>query len=244
MSAQRQAFLPSELHPLSMIRMFWKRKFLIGVMWALGSVIAVGIVWTRPSIYSSEALILVDSQKIPERYVASTVSTDLQDRIATISQDILSSSQLKKIIDDFDLYKEYRKSLVQEEILDKMKKDITINLEKGWSGNRPGAFRIGYQGTDPAVVAQVANRMANLYVEENLKVREVQAEGTSEFMTTQLQGVQEASWRTWKRRLAITRGSISASCRSRRTQSAVTWRGPKWNCRTTGRRSGARKNRA
>jgi polysaccharide biosynthesis transport protein len=67
-----------------------------------------------------------------------------------------------------------------------MRKDITIKLESSGTANRPGAFRIGYQGSEPAVVAQVANRLTNLYVEENLKTRELQAEGTSEFLETQL----------------------------------------------------------
>jgi uncharacterized protein involved in exopolysaccharide biosynthesis len=185
MSAQRPQ-PHSELHPLSIIRMIWKRKLITTLTWLIGSAIAITIVWMLPPIYKSEALILVDSQKIPERFVSSTVSTDIQDRIATITQEILSSSQLKKIIDDYGLYKAIKAKSTEEEILDKMRKDITIQMEKGWTQNRPGAFRVGYQGPDPQIVAQVANRLANLCIEENLRVREVQAEGTSEFMDTQL----------------------------------------------------------
>jgi polysaccharide chain length determinant protein (PEP-CTERM system associated) len=177
---------PAELHPLSLIRMLWKRKLIIGLIWIAGTAVAVAVVWKLPPVYKSEALILVDSQKIPERFVSATVSTDIQDRIATISQQIMSSSQLKKIMDDFGLYKAQRAASTEEEVLDAMRKDITISMEKGWTGNRPGAFRVGYQGPDPQIVAQVANRLANLYIEENLRVREVQAQGTSEFMDTQL----------------------------------------------------------
>jgi succinoglycan biosynthesis transport protein ExoP len=173
-------------HPFSIIRTFWKRKWLVIVVWTLGSAVAGVVVRSLPTIYSSEALVLVDSQKIPERYVASTVSTDVQDRLATISQQILSTTHLRKIIEDFDLYRDDRKRLVEEEVLEKMREHVTIRLEKGWTGNRPGAFRIGFQGPNPATVSQVANRLAGLYIEENLRVREVQAEGTSEFITTQL----------------------------------------------------------
>jgi polysaccharide biosynthesis transport protein len=179
--------LLAALVPLSIARMLWKRKWPILIFWVLIACSSAVIVRKLPTLYSAEALILVDAQKIPEKFVTSTVSTDVQDRLASISQQILSSTRLKKIIDDFDLYREERKSLVQEEILEKMRNDISIRLERGWIGNRPGAFRIGYQGPDPAVVAQVANRIANLYIEENLKTREVQAEGTSEFIDTQLQ---------------------------------------------------------
>lgn len=167
--------------------MLWKRKLLILICWITVSLTLGAVVYKLPTLYAAEALILVDAQKIPEKFVTSTVSTDVQDRLATISQQILSSTRLKKVIDDFDLYREDKKSLVQEEILEMMRKDISIKLEKGWVGNRPGAFRIGYQGPDPAIVAQVANRITNLFIEENLKTREFQAEGTSEFIDTQLQ---------------------------------------------------------
>jgi polysaccharide biosynthesis transport protein len=179
------------LSPLSIARMVWKHKLMIGIL-AVGLALTGGLVVHRlPAIYSSEAIILVDSQKIPEKLVASTVSTDLQDRIQTISQQILSSMQLKKVIEDFDLYHAERKSLFEEEILEKMRGDISIKLEQGWTGNRPGAFRVSYQGPSPAVVAQVTNRLANLYIEENLKTREVQAEGTSEFISTQLEAAKK-----------------------------------------------------
>jgi polysaccharide biosynthesis transport protein len=173
--------------PLSIARMLWKKKFIILAVWVLLSGIGVTVVWRWPAIYISEALILVDSQKIPEKFVSSTVSSDLQDRLATINQQILSSNRLKKIIDDFGLYREERKAKYEEEVLEMMRGDISVRLVKGWIGNRPGAFRVGFQGPDPGITAQVANRIANLYIEENLKTREVQAEGTSEFIDVQLQ---------------------------------------------------------
>ena len=67
-----------------------------------------------------------------------------------------------------------------------MRHDVEVKLEKGWTNSRPGAFRIGYQGPEPNVVAAVVNRLASLNIEENLRVREVQAEGTSQFLEAQL----------------------------------------------------------
>ena len=72
---------------------------------------------------------LIDSQKIPEKFVSATVASDLEDRIATIRQTLLSSGELKKIIDEFGLYKEERKKHFEEEILEMMRKDISITLE-------------------------------------------------------------------------------------------------------------------
>jgi succinoglycan biosynthesis transport protein ExoP len=172
--------------PLSFVRMIWKGKWLLLAVWVLFSIPAAVIVYKLQPTYRAEAAVLVDSQKIPEGYVKSTVNTEVQDRVATISQQILSFNRLQKIITDFSLYREERKGLTPEELVDKMRKDITIKLEHGWTGNRPGAFRIAYSGEDPNSVAQVANRLSVLFVDENLRTREVQAVGTEEFITTQL----------------------------------------------------------
>lgn len=172
--------------PRTVARMLWKQKLLIGILTVVGCAVAMAVVMRLPVVYRAEAMILVDSQKIPEHYVTSTVNTNVQDRLATISQQILSATRLQKIIDTFGLYTKERKSMVQEEIIEKMRKDITIKLEHGWTGGQPGAFHVGYEGENPALITQVANQVANLFIEENLRTRERQAEGTADFIDSQL----------------------------------------------------------
>jgi polysaccharide chain length determinant protein (PEP-CTERM system associated) len=140
-----------------------------------------------PDRYRSETVILVDSQKIPNSLVSTTVNKELQDRIATISKQILGSNNLLKVINDFHLYSDERAHLVQEELIEKMRNDISIKMETGWAKDRPGAFRVTYQGKSASVVAAVATRLGNLFIEENLKSREVEAEGTAEFLRGRLQ---------------------------------------------------------
>src|SRR5262249_44785564 len=152
--------IPPELSILSLLRACWKRKFLLIGTWLFVGGATMLVVHQLPPIYTSEVLILVDPQKIPERFVSSTVQTDIQDRLATISQQMLSAPRLLSIINDFNLYEKERFTMVQEEIILKMRKEIAVKLERGWTGNKPGAFRIGYEGRDPVVVAQVANRIA------------------------------------------------------------------------------------
>lgn len=176
-----------ELSPLSLARMLWKSKVLIGLIWIFLCLLSASVVYTIPAVYKAEAVILVDGQKVPERYVASTVNADVQDRLATISQQILATNRLLKIIDTYHLYQRERSRLSQEEIIEMMRKDTKIALERGWSQERTSAFRISYQGRDPVVVSNVANEIGNLFIEENLRTRENHAEGTSEFIEDQLQ---------------------------------------------------------
>jgi polysaccharide biosynthesis transport protein len=186
MSATRPPVSKPEFPPLSVLRMQWKHRWMVLAITIAGSAASFAIVYRLPAVYRSEALILVDSQKIPERYVSSTVSTELQDRLATISQEILSATRLQKVIDKFGLYRDERKRLVQEEIIELMRKDISITLERGWTRDRPGAFRVGYQGKNPMLVTEVASQLATLFIEEDLETRERQAEGTADFIDSQL----------------------------------------------------------
>ncbi len=176
----------AEFAPLTLVRMVGKHKLGVVLITLVLSAISVGIVMMIPATYRAEALILVESQKIPERYVSSSVGTDLQDRLAAINQYVLSSTNLSQLIADNGLYKEEKKNHVQEEIVEMMKNDIQIKVERGWVGNRPGAFRISYEGKSPVTVADVTNKLAQLYVNKDLQNRSTQARDTESFIESRL----------------------------------------------------------
>lgn len=178
--------------PLSYARMLWKHKALIAVIWVVVS--AIGLVAVRfvPDVYRAESLILVDSQKIPERFVTSTVQVALQDHLATLSQQILSSTQLEKVIEKFNLYPKQRKKMSPEQVIALLRDELSIIPEKGWGGDQSrdksaGAFRVAYEGQSPTVVAGVVNEISGLFIAENLRSRELRAEGTSDFIESQLE---------------------------------------------------------
>src|SRR5271157_1922398 len=159
---------PESGHPafsrLSILRTIGKRKLRIAFAWILFAGIGGAVVHMLPSVYLAEAVVLIDTQKIPEKFVSATVASDLEDRIAGIRQTLLSGDELKKIIDELGLYREARKTQFEEEILDTMRKDISITLEAVGSGSNKHTadFRIGFQGSDPVLVMKVANRLTDL----------------------------------------------------------------------------------
>ena len=151
MTSRTSAPQAPEFSPLSLVRMFWKRKLPILAGWLLLSAAAAVVVWKLPPHYMADALILIDSQKIPERFVASTVSTPVQERITAISQQIMSSTRLKSVIDEFNLYREYKNTAAPEEILEMMRADIKITTEqtRGMAAAKGhlGASRARYRRT-------------------------------------------------------------------------------------------------
>jgi polysaccharide chain length determinant protein (PEP-CTERM system associated) len=172
---------------LSTLRMLWKRRWLALGFWVAATVLSIGLVQRLPSVYRAEAVVLVDSQKIPEDFVSPTVRGDVADRLALISQNIMTSTRLLGIINTFDLYRDEKRHLTEDELLGKMRGDISVNFEKSWTGDRMHAFRLGYEGKNPNTVAEVVNRLAGLYVAENVLTREAQAQGTVDFLRRQLQ---------------------------------------------------------
>jgi len=134
-----------------------------------------------PRIYMASTTILVTPQKVPVEYVRPTVTSKIEDRLHSISQEIMSRTQLEKVISEFNLYAEEAKKLAGEEIIEVMRKNITVTI-----GGKEGYFAISYQGRDPVTVTKVTNRLASLFVEENLKLREQQAQGTTEFLALEL----------------------------------------------------------
>ena len=181
-----------KLGPLSLVRMFWKHKLAFALVWVVTTGAAVVVVMRLPAIYRADTVIMIQTQRIPEKFVASTVNTALQDRLATLSQQILSYNRLLGIIQKYDLYHDERQTHSQEDIIEMMREDIGTEVVENWmskgsrSDSHPSAFRVSYQGVNPTVVALVANELGNAFIDENLSTREGQAQGTTKFLETQL----------------------------------------------------------
>lgn len=138
-----------------------------------------------PDRYKATTTILVDPQKVSEKYVSPTVSSDPGQRLTTITQQVLSATRLQQIIDDMHLYPELRGKMSREEVIELMRKDIAITVKQG-SSSGLSAFTIEYEGRQREQVAQVANQLTASFIEWNVKSREQQAQDTTEFLDAQL----------------------------------------------------------
>jgi succinoglycan biosynthesis transport protein ExoP len=149
---------------------------------ALASVVYITFL---PNQYEATTTILVDPQQVSDQYVNPAVKGALTDRLQTISQEVLSSTRLQEIIDQYHLYPGMEHSMGREQLIEYMRKAITIEVKHA-AGNGPGSFTITYQGSDPTVVAKVANELAGRFISWNLQSAEQVAETTTEFLGGQL----------------------------------------------------------
>jgi polysaccharide chain length determinant protein (PEP-CTERM system associated) len=169
-------------HPEEIGGLLWRRRWFVALPFAICLVAGVFVASRLPDQYRSETLIMVVPQRIPDEYVTPTITGSIHDRLPSISEQILSRSRLERIITDFDLYKAERASGILEDIVQRMRADIDVNLVKDAS-----SFRVSYTSSDPKTAQTVTGRLASLFIEENLRDRETLADGTSEFLESQLE---------------------------------------------------------
>ena len=161
-----------------------RRRWLVLLPFACGLALTPLLAGLMPQRYRSEALLLVIPQQVPDDYVRSTMTQPIGERLPAITDQILSRSRLEQIIQQLELYKEYREREVMEDIVARMRGDVRTSAAAGKDVN---SFRISYVSDDAEKARQVTERLASLYIEQNIKDRENQADSTSQFLTAQLE---------------------------------------------------------
>ncbi len=168
----------------------WSRRKWVATLAFVAPMTAVlSLAIFLPDIYRATATVLVGRPQVSETFVKSSVTSELETRLPTISQEILSRSRLQDMITHFDLYPDFRERASSEEVITRMRRDIQVEQLKEtqqMGGRTTIAVTISYRSSDPETAAEVTNTLASLYIEENLKMRELQASQTAEFLRTQL----------------------------------------------------------
>jgi len=152
----------------------------------------IAVIMSLPSIYQSQATILVESQKIPEDLVKSTVTSVASERIQVIEQRVTTRDNLLAISDKFQLFQN-RPTMSKSDIADTMKQ--RIDIEQGdvkinhSSGNDKFAisFTVSYEDENPELAAKVANELVTSVLNEDVRNRTSRANETSRFLEKEAQ---------------------------------------------------------
>lgn len=177
------------LKPDQIVEIIIRRRWLIMIPLCLSLTLGLFYTLTTPKTYIAATTILIQPQKVPTDYVQSIVTTDIGQRINTISQQILSRTNIEKIINQFGLFQD-RPDMYQEDKVTSMRQRVHVKQQ---STRHQGteAFSVSFTGSNPAMVMKVANTLAGFFMDENLKAREMQAIGTSEFLESELDKIKK-----------------------------------------------------
>jgi succinoglycan biosynthesis transport protein ExoP len=180
----------------SALEIWARRKWIALAAFGAVAVAAASIASALPDLFRATATVLVETEQVSEAFVRPSVTAELETRIQTIRQEIMSRSRLGTLIGQFDLYPEARKKGASfDEIIEQMRRDINLEVrgvDQPIGGRLPmTSFAISFMGRDADLVARVANELASLYVAENTKIREGQAVRAAEFLKSQLADVKK-----------------------------------------------------
>lgn len=164
---------------------------LIAAASVLAVALAVAIFW--PPNFRSTGTILIEQQEVPVDLVRSMVSSYADQRIQVISQRVMTSENLMRIIDRYQLYPDKRRKEPREALLNRMRDDIQFSMisadvvdpRLGRPTKATIAFSVSYDNRSPTLAAKVANEIATLYLNENLQSRRQTADDTATFLTAE-----------------------------------------------------------
>jgi succinoglycan biosynthesis transport protein ExoP len=150
--------------------------------------LAAAFLW--PATYKSMATILIEEQEIPSELVHSTITSYADQRIETIKQQVMSRTTLWKVVEQYNLYPDLRRTNPAEEVVRRFTKDIEVEVISADVVDKRTqhptkatiAFTVAYQSTSPDLAQKVANELTSLFLGQNLKSRERQAQEATSFL--------------------------------------------------------------
>jgi succinoglycan biosynthesis transport protein ExoP len=180
--------------PIETAAGIWRRrKWLLILPFTLLFIVIASLIVALPPLYKATSVVIFGQDDISESYVTSNPSNELEQRLEVVRQSISSRSHLQEVIDEFDLYPDLRKVISAEGVVNRLRKDITIEQQMlrqpQWGQNASFSVSISYQGWEPQLTADVTNALATRFQQQNEDIRTRQASRTAEFLRDQLDEV-------------------------------------------------------
>lgn len=180
-----------KLQLLDFVEMARRRVWLIAIPPFVGLLLGLVASSRVPNVYQSDMLIAIDPQRVPDAYVRSTVVLRADLRMDALSVQVMSRTNLERMITSLNLYPELRGKLPMEDVVALMSRNIEVQLERPRNGPQgpeaPHAFRVRFTHPDPKVAAEVTQELGSLFVQQNIRDRGSIAAATSEFLDRQLE---------------------------------------------------------
>ncbi len=169
--------------------MFRRRRWLILIPALLGAVAGYALSRYLPKKYTSHTLILVEQPTVPDSYVKPVVSEDLNQRLASMQEQILSRTRLQHLIEQFGFYGNDAKRVSMEDAVERLRKAILVTPLNPMAGTRsaelPG-FNVDVTLGEARLAQQICKEITSMFMEQNLHLRQQQAEDTTQFLAKQL----------------------------------------------------------
>jgi uncharacterized protein involved in exopolysaccharide biosynthesis len=150
--------------------------------------------------YTSQSTVLVEGQKVPDTLVQSVITADFIQRIQTLSQQVLSPTRLRPVIQSLNLAKpddeaklisEIQQNMTVEPVITSMsaaaQADVSAAKKEASATEPVPGFNVNYTDSDPVRSQKICNALTSLIVDENLRARAEVVQGITEFLNRELE---------------------------------------------------------
>jgi polysaccharide chain length determinant protein (PEP-CTERM system associated) len=170
-------------------RVFRRYWWILSVTVVGCGTIALLLAMVLPKKYTSQTLILVQQPTVPSDIVKPVVTEDLNHRLASMQEQILSRTRLEPIIDKFGLYPELRGKVHIEDLVERLRTSIVVTPLVSMPGTQnqglPG-FYVNVTFDSPQLGQQICAEITSMFMEQNAHALEQQAARTTSFLSQQL----------------------------------------------------------
>jgi polysaccharide chain length determinant protein (PEP-CTERM system associated) len=164
----------------------WRRRWIVAIPFVVIAFATFVYSQLLPNEYRSSATILVIPPQVAENYVRPAVSETLKERLDLMRKQIMSQTQLERLITEFNLYPKERKTLLMDQVTLLMARNISIDVPRTARRDDPGSFAVSFDYENPRIAMQVTERLASLFIKANLEGRSIQADATTQFLQSQV----------------------------------------------------------
>lgn len=172
------------LSPEDYLAILKKRWWILAIPALLLPVLAFAASYLVQPTYTSQTLVLVEQQKVPDTLVKPVIAEDISARLASMKEQILSRSRLQPILERFNLFAGNHMNM--DDRLDLMRKNIDIKPIQSEVAQKYPGFYISFKASEARTAQAVCEEITSMFVSENLRDRSEQTQGTTDFLKQQL----------------------------------------------------------
>jgi polysaccharide chain length determinant protein (PEP-CTERM system associated) len=178
-----------ELTQADYIAILRRRWVLITVLAVVGAPLAYGVSRVLPNRYKSQTLVLIEPPTVPTDFVKPVITTEINARLASMQEEILSRTRLEPIIHQYGLYSGDVNRVPPDALVARLQKDIEITPVQPMAETRaqelPG-FHIIVTLDNPQTAQEVCSAVTHMFIEESIRLRQQRSEDTTQFLAQQL----------------------------------------------------------
>jgi polysaccharide chain length determinant protein (PEP-CTERM system associated) len=173
--------------PQDVVRIITTRGWIVAVSLVACTYAALVVSASLGNVYRAETLIQVVPQRVPDAYVRSTVTLKTEDRLEALSAQVMSRTELERLIKEYNLYPRERARYPMQDVVDRMRLNITKELVRAAAERPVDSFYLRFTYSDAETTAKVTERLALLFIDQNARDRGVLAQATDSFLQAQLE---------------------------------------------------------